>query len=349
MVTMLDYINEEEETLLKILENHTLRINENLAKIEHLMILATGSSYNACLSAKMFLEKYGDLVVTIEEPYNFNHYGRLASSVDAVVAVSQSGKSASTIDAIAKIKKQNLFHMALTSDLNSPISKVVDQTIDLQMGIEKVGFVTKGFVSTVLQMMLLGVTIGFNKQKLSEKEVDEVKEQLKRVIQQIPEVIDKSRNFFNNHQPIFKLSQRFIAIGYGPAWGTAKEFETKFTETVRQPSHGFELEAYMHGPYLEADTQHLLFFIENESINSKRSEALRSYMSTYVGDVFTITTKKAEANNTLGLEINCPEWIAPLVLIIPFQIFAFQTALSKGIDLNVRIFDDFDTVLKSKI
>lgn len=68
MVTMLDYINEEEDTLLKILENHTLREDENLAKIEHLLILATGSSYNACLSAKMFLEKYGDLVVTIEEP-----------------------------------------------------------------------------------------------------------------------------------------------------------------------------------------------------------------------------------------------------------------------------------------
>lgn len=349
MVTMLDYINEEKETLLKILDNYTLKEDEDLAKTKHLMILATGSSYNACLSAKMFLEKYGDIVVTIEEPYNFNHYGKLPPSVDTIVAVSQSGKSASTIDAIAKIKDKNLFHIVLTSDLKSPISKVADQIIDLQMGIEKVGFVTKGFVTTILQLMLLGITIGFSNQKLSEKEGKEVKEQLKHVIQRIPEVINKSQNFFNNHKPIFKLGQRFVAIGYGPGWGTVKEFETKFTETVRKPSHGFELEAYMHGPYLEADTQHLLFFVENESINRKRSEALRSYMEDYVGEVFTVTTKKAKENNTLGLEIDCPEWIAPLVLVIPFQIFAFQTASIKGIDLSVRIFDDFDTVLKSKV
>lgn len=349
MFTMLDYINEEEETLLNILKNYTLKKDKNLAKVNHLMILATGSSYNACLSAKMFLEKYGDLVVTIEEPYNFNHYGSLPSSVDAVVAVSQSGKSASTIDAIAKIKDQNLFHIALTSDLNSPISKVVDQTIDLQMGIEKVGFVTKGFVTTILQLMLLGLSIGFSKQKLSETAVAEVKEQLEQVIQQIPEVINKSQKFFSERQSIFKLAQRFVAIGYGPAWGTAKEFETKFTETVRQPSHGFELEAYMHGPYLEANAQHLLFFVESESENHKRSEKLRMYMAPYVGNTFTITTKKGEEDNTLGLAINCPEWIAPLVLVIPFQIFAFQTASSKGIDLNVRIFDDFDSVLKSKV
>jgi len=105
----------------------------------------------------------------------------------------------------------------------------------------------------------------------------------------------------------------------------------------------------MHGPYLEANSEHLLFFVENESSNYKRSKALRTYMEPYVGDVFTITTKQIEADNTLSLATDCPEWIAPLALVIPFQIFAFQTATSKGIDLNVRIFDDFDTVLKSKI
>ena len=50
-------------------------------------------------------------------------------------------------------------------------------------------------------------------------------------------------------------------------WGTAKEFETKLTETFGVPSQGFEFEAYMHGPYLEADTTHLLFFIESDNRN----------------------------------------------------------------------------------
>lgn len=98
---------------------------------------------------------------------------------------------------------------------------------------------------------------------------------------------------------MFRLTQRFITIGYGPNWGTAKEAETKLTETIRVPSQGFELEAYMHGPYLEADASHLLFFIEGDNENKERSQKLRRYMSQYVGETLTITTKKQETKKHL--------------------------------------------------
>jgi glucoselysine-6-phosphate deglycase len=145
------------------------------------------------------------------------------------------------------------------------------------------------------------------------------------------------------------LTTRFIGIGYGSNWGTVKEFETKFTETIRKPSSGFELEAYMHGPYLEADAEHLLFFVENNSVNAQRSRKLREYMSQYVGHTMTITTEEVSDEQTLSLNIEIDESLTPLILVIPFQLFAYQTATAKGIDLSRRIFDDFDQVLKSKV
>lgn len=349
METMLDYINEEEATLQNILANFSLKKVSGFEKIDNLLILATGSSYNACLAAKVTLEKFADIAITIEEPYNFNHYGRISNSVDAVLAVSQSGKSASTIDAVAKLKKEGLFTLALTSDVTSPIATVVDEVIDLEMGIEKVGFVTKGYVATVLQLFLLGLTIGHNKQTLTQTQLDYYQDQLKKVITAIPETIEKTNNFFTVHEAVFKLGTRFIAIGYGPNWGTAKEFETKFTETVRKPSQGFELEAYMHGPYLEANSEHTLFFIETNSSNEARSQALKKYMRAYVGQSLTVTTAKAKDETELGLAIDCDELVTALILVIPFQILAYKIATAKGIDLSQRIFDDFDQVLKSKV
>lgn len=349
METMLDYINEEEATLQNILADFSLKKVSGYEKINNLLILATGSSYNACLAAKVTLEKFADIAITIEEPYNFNHYGRISNSVDAVLAVSQSGKSASTIDAIAKLKKEGLFTLALTSDVSSPIAAVVDEVIDLEMGIEKVGFVTKGYVSSVLQLFLLGLTIGYNKQTLSQRQLDYYQRELKKVIAAIPDTIEKTNNFFTVHEAIFKLGTRFIAIGYGPNWGTAKEFETKFTETVRKPSQGFELEAYMHGPYLEADSEHILFFIETKSVNEARSQSLKNYMNPYVGTTITVTTANTKNETELGLAIECDELISSLLLVIPFQILAYKIATAKGIDLSQRIFDDFDQVLKSKV
>jgi len=104
----------------------------------------------------------------------------------------------------------------------------------------------------------------------------------------------------------------------------------------------------MHGPYLEANTRHTLFFIEDDV--HTRTRALRDYMQPAVDAVFTVTlaADNHEAN-TLALDFTADHNFAPLLLIVPFQLMAFHIATEKGTDLSVRIFDDFDRVLKSKI
>lgn len=349
MATMLDYVNEEQATLQRILENYDFSVDSNLATMKNVVILATGSSYNACLSAKITFEKMADVTITIEEPYNFNHYGRLGKDVDTIIGVSQSGKSASTIDAMKELTSADINRIVLTSDLTSPITKVVDHVIDLQMGIETVGFVTKGFSTTVFQLILLGIKVGIAKGKITAEQLTTLKEELEVVVGEIEKVIEKTNQFFDIHEAELKLGSRFVAIGYGPNWGTAKEFETKFTETVRCPSQGFELEAYMHGPYLEADWTHTLFFIEVPGDNLSRSQALSNYMKDAVGKTYRITTEASNDQDTLGLDSPVSELFSQLLLVIPFQILSYKIATAKGIDLSQRIFDDFDRVLKSKI
>ena len=349
MKTMLDYINEEQAALIQILNQFQLT-DTDVSKVTHCLILATGSSHNACQAAKVYLEEVAPIYVEIQEPFNFAHYGKVDDRFDLVVAVSQSGKSTSTIDAIAKIKNQtSVKTVALTSDVTSPITEVVDEVLDLKMGLETVGFVTKGYTATLLNLFLFGLKLGYQKHQLTKVEVEEELAKLAKAIQEIDSVIYKTEQFWQKTKKELTEGTRFIAIGYGPNIGTAKEFETKFTETVRLPSQGFEVEAYMHGPYLEADTTHLLFFIENQSPIQARSQALKNYLASYVGQCYTITTGSTRASNTLDLASDVEEKISPLLLVIPFQYLAYQVATSKGIDLSQRIFDDFDCVLKSKI
>ncbi|WP_291291391.1 SIS domain-containing protein [Enterococcus sp.] len=349
MATMMDYIQEEQATLIEILQAFDPKKEAAKATIEDLLILATGSSYNACLAAKYAMEEMAQIAITIEEPYHFNHYGHLSKGIKTVLAVSQSGKSASTIDAVTSLAERGLYTMGLSSDPKSPLAQKVNEMIDLGTGIETVGFVTKGFSATVMQLYLLGASIGYSKGILSDEQVSAVKKQLADMIDSIPQVIDQSIEFFEKNTSIFKLANRFVTVGYGPNWGIAKEFETKFTETLRVPSQGFELEAYMHGPYLEADHEHVLFFIEAPSSNQTRSQLLRRYMTPYVGKTFTVTTASTTEDDTLGLASAGEELFSPLLLVIPFQVFAYLGAAAKGIDLSKRIFDDFDQVLKSKI
>ncbi|EOH98409.1 phosphosugar-binding protein [Enterococcus moraviensis ATCC BAA-383] len=349
MKTMLDYINEEQEALENIL--HCFDVTKiDVKHVKHCLILATGSSYNACLSAKYYLEQTAPVYIEIEEPFNFLHYGKVDSKIDLIIAVSQSGKSASTIQAVEKMRQtKDIKTIALTSDMKSPITKVVDEVLDLNMGIETVGFVTKGYSATVLNLMLLGLSMAYQNKEIGTETLQNELLELNNAIEQIKSVIKKTSDFWVENQVDLTTGSRFIAIGYGPNVGTAKEFETKFTETVRLPSQGFELEAYMHGPYLEADRTHSLFFLENDNVLNKRSQALKNYLEEYIAAGYTITTRAKSEPKTLSLSIETPEKISPLLLVIPFQYLAYQIATAKGIDLSERIFDDFDQVLKSKI
>ena len=136
MKTMLDYINEEQAALTQILNQFQLT-DTDVSKVTHCLILATGSSHNACQAAKVYLEEVAPIYVEIQEPFNFAHYGKVDDRFDLVVAVSQSGKSASTIDAIAKLKPNVCKTVALTSDVTSPITEVVDEVLDLKWGLKQ--------------------------------------------------------------------------------------------------------------------------------------------------------------------------------------------------------------------
>ena len=80
---------------------------------------------------------------------------------DLVVAISQSGKSASTLEAMRKVQALSLPVFALTSDPQSPIARACDGVLDINTGIESVGFVTRGFSATVLNLLLMALMIGW--------------------------------------------------------------------------------------------------------------------------------------------------------------------------------------------
>ncbi|MEH7106398.1 SIS domain-containing protein [Bacillus sp. JJ1764] len=354
--TMMSNILEEEEICHDIFEN----IESNLSKLrsfiekekpKNWLILATGSSANAMLSAKYYMEKVADISIEIQEPFNFVHYEKIKETTDFVLAVSQSGHSFSTIEALKKVQSNGSVPTAvLTSKLESPITHYTDMVIDIGCGIEKVGFVTKGFTATVLTSMLIGVMTGEVLGNLTKDDVTKEWKKLKEITAQIPTVIEKTKSYYSLHAEELNRLPRFAAIGYGPTVGTAKEFETKFTETVRVPSQGFELEAYMHGPYLEVNKSHGLFFILTNSKLINRAEKLKQYFRTYTEHCFTISQLSNpldEKTLTLGIEMD--ELMSPLIMAIPIQILSYRIALGRGIDLDVDIFKDFDQVLKSKV
>ena len=352
--TMLSYIYQEQETMLKILSTYPANVKDAVKRIgdksEEWLVLATGSSINAARSAKYYIEKCAQVRIDIQEPYNYCKYETINPHLDVVLGVSQSGQSTSTIEALQRIQKQSeLTTISVTSRPNSEITEVTTATLDIGCGQEKVGYVTMGFTSTVLTMMLMGLHLGVKKGLITpEQEKDEI-ENFINESHKINDIIKKSEDFIQSHIDDFKDAHRITGVAFGSIVGTIKEFETKFCETVRVPTAGYDLEAYMHGPYLEVNPEHRIFFVEAKSTCLEKLHLLKAYESKHSTHVYTVSTaSQATDNHILALDIDLDEYKAPYLLIIPFQIFAWYVSKSKGIDLTHRIYTDFSQAVKSK-
>lgn len=353
--TMMTYIEEEEQVCQLILNNYEKNLQDYKDTIinnhvKNWLIIATGSSYNAALSAKYYIQNISEISIEVVEPFTFLNYDKIKQSTDFVLAISQSGHSRSTIEALKKVNLTRNFPIAvLTANVTSPITKYADTIINIGCGEEKVGFVTKGFTATVLNLMLMGLVSADAYGSINHaKQLEELYD-FENIIKQIPKVVNIAKDFYQQNYLKLNSINRLSIIGYGPTYGTAKEGETKFTETIRIPTHGHELEAFMHGPYLEINKNYGLFFIFNESPNKNRAIKLRDYLQKYTNHCYAVTTGIDPIESSISINFNIDEFKSPLLLTIPFQVLAYLVSVGRGIDLNKKYFPDFYDKLESKL
>lgn len=355
--TMYTYIKEEQQVCRDIiknrksnLENYIKVISEN-KNISRIVFLASGSSSNAVNSAKYYIEEMMDMEVDIKIPFLFSNYEKIYDKDALIIGVSQGGKSYSTIEAMNKVYDSGFKNsIVLTADLSSPIAQKAKNVIDIGCGEEKVGFVTKGFSSTVLTLMLMSVEGAYSLGKIDKDKYDMEIKKLEAAVDKIEDVIEKSDKWYENNKNELIKGERFLSIGYGASFGISLESYTKITETVRCPMTANELEEYMHGPYLELNKDHYVFFIQTKGKLEERMAALRNYMERYTSHCYTIFHgDTSQDSRTLAIDFDGDENICPLLYVIPFQVLSYRLAIDKGIDLSVSKFPDFDDVLKSKI
>lgn len=346
--TMMTYIHEEQATLSAMLDGYPHDLPEIKGKGTWL-VLATGSSINAIKSAKYYVENLANVRVTVEEPFHFQHYEKMDTATDLVLGVSQSGESTSTINAIKHIRKSfPVVTYGLTSKLSSELAKTVDHAIDIEIGEERVGYVTKGYVATIFKFMLLGLYTARCNGLITETQEAKELAKLAVAVKSIPQIIDTTELFFEKWKDELTSSPRFTAIGYGPSVGVIKEMETKFAETIRVPSQGVELEAFMHGPYFEVNGNHRMFFLDTPGEARERLLLLKAYEQKYTDYIYTVKLGESSDERTLAINAEVDIFIAPLLMVIPFQILAHHIAEAKGNNLPQRIFTDFGISVKSK-
>lgn len=349
--TMFTYMQKEKTTNLHIL-NHKEEILSSFQswlsqnKKRKWTILATGSSANAIECARYYVEHIARVSVDICMPQLYTYYPQQHFDDQLYIAVSQSGHSSSTIQ-VLKTLKGECFTMC--ADLNSPICQGNDRVIEIACGFEAVDIVTMGMSATILTFMLMGLEAARTWNVIDQDRYEKELNALYAIVEQSDDVIKRMESWYEDHQAEFTTVPQVAVIGYGPGYGIAKEMETKVGETIYCPVNAYEMEEYMHGPYLAMHKDLRVFFIEtNHPKQSKRMNALREYMQKICSHCYTLTYKKETKENEIFIA-DIDEFFAPLLYVIFVQYLSYRVSKDHGVDPMITPYDDFDDVLASKI
>ena len=215
---------------------------------KRILIVACGSSHNGSLCGLPFLKKVTGKEVKLIPPFTFTYFNEGFDDDDFIVVVSQSGRSTNAIEALELIKSKGHRTIGITSDVNSDFKDICDLTVDWGVGVETVGYVTKGVVTLAEYFMLFGIEAQLAKGEITAECAKAYKNEILKAMDAHEELQASAQKYIDSHVKELYNMQELYVISAGANLGTVVEAALKISETVKIHATAYECEEFLHGP-----------------------------------------------------------------------------------------------------
>ncbi len=331
MSLMLEEIAEQPVVLERTLNTE----REKLAKlktflqkkeIDLIVLVARGSSDNACQFGRYLLETTCGIPVSLSAPSVFTLYNtKLNLSRALVVGVSQSGEGTDINTVLEHAKKSGAFTIGITNEADSTMAKIADETLLIHAGREKSVAATKTYTGQMLHFYLLAQALAENWNIETEKIPYFASRALQRE-SQIQTLVER-----------YVFMENCVVVGRGMNYGNSYELALKLMETCYVVAERFSTADFFHGPLAIIERRFPVILFGPKGVTKQSSIDLLLRLRELNADVFSITNEPEIAENSsrsIMLSAEMDEVLSPIPFIIPAQLFAAHLAAAKGIDAD---------------
>ena len=342
-------IYEQPNALINTMEGRILHNNvivdaigngaaEILEKVEHIQIVACGTSYNAGMTARYWFEGLAGVSCDVEIASEFRYRKFVTRPNSLLVTISQSGETADTIAALRLAKEKG--YMAALTICNVSSSSLVresDLAFMTRAGVEVGVASTKAFTTQLAALLMLVTAIGKVKGNISnEQEVEIVK-----ALQSLPAEVEKALAFDKDIEALaedFAEKNHALFLGRGEFYPIAMEASLKLKEISYIHAEAYAAGELKHGPLalIDADMPVIVVAPNNELLEKVKSniEEVRARG----GQLYVFADKEAGFTPSEGMKIitmpKVNEIIAPIFYTVPMQLLSYHVALIKGTDVD---------------
>lgn len=311
---------------------------EILKKVEHVQIVACGTSYNAGMVARYWFESIAGVSCDVEIASEFRYRKFVTRPNSLLITLSQSGETADTLAALRLAKESGyMAAMTICNVASSSLVRESDFAFMTRAGVEIGVASTKAFTTQLTCLLLLNAALGRLKGNVTEEQEHHIVQSLQRLPAQIESalVFDKtieklSEDFAEKHHTLF--------LGRGEFYPIAMESALKLKEISYIHAEAYAAGELKHGPLalIDSDMPVIVVAPENDLLEKVKSniEEVRARG----GQLYVFADHDAGFSDDEGFKTivlpKVDEVTAPIFYTVPLQLLSYHIALIKGTDVD---------------
>ena len=295
--------------------------------IRYILLAARGSSDNAGRYAQYLFGAMNGLPVALATPSLFTLYRQPPRLRDVlVIGISQSGQGPDVMKVIREGREQGALTLAITNQADSPLVQAAELALVLEAGEEKSLAATKTYTAQLAALALLSAALSGDSQRME-------------ALQRIGDVVRNT--LAETDAPSQRAAERWlhaehgVVIGRGYNYATAFEIALKLTEVTYLLIQPYSSADFHHGPLalVEANLPAIVVAMSGPVFPDLLD--LLKNMRERGADLLVISDQEGaleQGTVQFALPSDIPEWLTPIIAVIPGQLMALRLAEARGFD-----------------
>lgn len=307
-------------------------------RVEHVQLIACGTSYHAAMVARYWLESLAGIPCSVEIASEYRYRKAVVPKNSLFVTLSQSGETADTLAALRLAKSSGfLSTLAICNVPESSLVRESDLFFMTRAGAEIGVASTKAFTTQLTALLLLTIALG-RQHHLTQETEDELVAGLAQLPSAIKEAL-KANNLIQQLAEKFVDKQHALFLGRGALYPIALEGALKLKEISYIHAEGYPAGELKHGPLALVDkNMPVIALAPNDELREKIKSNLHEVRARG-GKLFLFTDsemKLEKSDDNIHLITMPPihPVLAPIIYTIPLQLLAYHVAVLKGTDVD---------------
>jgi glucosamine--fructose-6-phosphate aminotransferase (isomerizing) len=306
-------------------------------KVDHVQIIACGTSYHAGMVAKYWLESWANIACSVEVASEFRYRKVVVPKNSLIVTISQSGETADTLAALRKAQAQDyLSSLTICNVPNSALIRESELSLLTEAGTEIGVASTKAFTTQLVALQLLGIVLGRRK-GLSQEQEAEMVAALKQLPSLCSEVLKLDKEI-ETLSEVFVDKHHALFLGRGIHYPIALEGALKLKEISYIHAEAYPAGELKHGPLALVDSNMPVISVApNDDLIDKLKSNLEE-VHARGGQLFVFADTNTNFKQTAEFKVihlpKVPDTLTAIVYTLPLQLLSYHVAIQKGTDVD---------------